>query len=297
MVTWSSATLWHGTILWLPKQKDIEEFDVVDPYNTVPDKCFGHSVLVLGEEKHINCITILILTSFSGGEKVHRKVKGRGHKPRNYIPIHPAPPLIEGTPSLRLSASQEFVKQIWANVLTPHRCPKAWLQTTWPRLWKWDERGRRIEPNSLHTLVLYAMQEGYNPVVYREILERYTVSSMALHPHPGPVRVNMPEDSYTYMPATIAIPPNRRHDSFLSPRSEGNNPRHVLPEHEPLLPQTNRRSNPITHPYRAAGTPMTDLRGTAFIVDFVVRLPKRLLFLGVIIGAAWTIFHLTRRSL
>jgi hypothetical protein len=51
-----------GTVLWLPKQKDIYGFDGFDPYNTVPDKCFGHSVLVLGEEKHTNYVTILIVS-------------------------------------------------------------------------------------------------------------------------------------------------------------------------------------------------------------------------------------------
>jgi len=51
-----------GTILWLPKQKDIDDFDELDPYNTIPDKCFGHSVLVLMEEKPINCVAILIVS-------------------------------------------------------------------------------------------------------------------------------------------------------------------------------------------------------------------------------------------
>jgi len=51
-----------GTILWLPKRRDIDDFDSCVLYNTVPRRCFGHSVLVLREERPTNCITILIVS-------------------------------------------------------------------------------------------------------------------------------------------------------------------------------------------------------------------------------------------
>lgn len=51
-----------GTILWLPKRRDIDDFDICVPYNTVPARCFGHSVLVLKEEKLTNSVHLLIVS-------------------------------------------------------------------------------------------------------------------------------------------------------------------------------------------------------------------------------------------
>ncbi|KAF2705434.1 hypothetical protein K504DRAFT_537030 [Pleomassaria siparia CBS 279.74] len=276
-----------GTILWLPKQKDIVNFDGLDPDNTVPDKCFGHSVLVLAEEKHTNCIIILILTSFGGGKKIRHRVRSRGHMLQDYVPIHPARHLVQGTPSLQLSTSQEFVRQIWANVVEPRKCPKAWLQVTWFEIWKWHERSRRIEPSSLHLLALYAMQKQYDLAVYREILERHTARTISPCPQSNPVCVNIPDDAYT--PATVVMPPEAPHDSFSIPRSEPNaGPRRMRPELEPLLPQTNRRSHLITHSYpeAAASGACSGGRGPS-AMDFLGRLLKVLLALGVLIGVPW----------
>ena len=55
-----------GTILWLPKQADIDPLHALSAYHTVPERCFGHSVLVLADdETATNCAIILIVSTAS----------------------------------------------------------------------------------------------------------------------------------------------------------------------------------------------------------------------------------------
>lgn len=49
-----------GTILWLPKRRDIS-FSSLDPASTVPGKCFGHPILILAVDPLYTSALILIV--------------------------------------------------------------------------------------------------------------------------------------------------------------------------------------------------------------------------------------------
>ncbi|KAF2647468.1 hypothetical protein K491DRAFT_723410 [Lophiostoma macrostomum CBS 122681] len=204
----SSAHFTPGTILWLPKQADVDPSSALSAHHTVPEGCFGHSVLVLAEGTTNNCVTILILTSFGGGSKISRRVRKRGHSLAYYIPFHPARQLAEGSPTLHLRAPQEFDRHIWANARHPQQCPKHWLQKTWAHLWtqpgEGQERGReRIDDDSLHTLAAYGVQMGFDLGVYGALLRDHPVALSGLESpgrfgQPGPVLTDLgiPEEGY-----------------------------------------------------------------------------------------------------
>lgn len=144
-------------------------------------------------------------------------------------------------------------------MVEPYQCPKVWLQETWPQIWRWNERGRRIEPSSLHSLALYAAQNRYDPAVYGAMLGKQT---------------------------TVAMPTNvpRNTPDFLGSGSTY----YLSREVEPLLPQTNRRPHPNTRHNWTAGASGADGRGRGpSAVEFGVRVLKVLLFVSVIIGVPW----------
>jgi hypothetical protein len=99
----------------------------------------------------------------------------------------------------------------------------------------------------------------------------------------------MPEDSYAYTPAKKFRSPNTLHSPLPLLNSEPDDRRwRMLPESEPLLPQTNHRSHPTTHTYRAVGAVRTGSAGRRpFAVDFFVSLLTVLLLLAIIVGVLW----------
>lgn len=147
-------------------------------------------------------------------------------------------------------------------MVEPYQCPKVWLQETWPQVWRWNERGRRIEPNSLHSLALYGAQNRPGLAIYGVMLGKQTI---------------------------VATPTNVPHNTPDVPRSESTYySSRVSREREPLLPQTNRCPHPNTRQKWAAGASGADGRGSGpSAVEFGVRVLKVLLFVGVIIGAPW----------
>jgi hypothetical protein len=147
-------------------------------------------------------------------------------------------------------------------VLEPYQCPKAWLQETWPQVWRWDKRSGRIEPSSLRSLLLYATQKEYNPAAYEAMIGKHT---------------------------TVAMPPNVPRNTPYILRSDSTDcSSRISREVEPLLPQTNRRPHPNTRQNWAAGASGADGRGRGpSAVAFVVRVLKVLLSLGLIVGASW----------
>ncbi|KAF2649178.1 hypothetical protein K491DRAFT_721900 [Lophiostoma macrostomum CBS 122681] len=271
-----------GTILWLPKQAHLEPSETLTAYHTVPERCFGHPVLVLTSDKHVtDNITILILTSFGGGTDINQRVRKRGHALHDYVPVHPAQSLVEGTatPTLRLRSCQEFKRHIWANVRYPVHCPKHWLQATWANVWKkighGRQRERKIESSSLHELAMYAVQMGFDSGVYRDMLEEYTAAAAApqssltagRYGQPGPVRIDIdiPQEGYgtsahtppaPYMPqisgrlndayanTAVAVPP-------LCSSDQTARVHRISAEREPLLPRVhaNRRPHPQSTTY------------------------------------------------
>lgn len=59
----SSTSLAPGAILWLPQRTEIDsdKLDAFEVHSTIPERCFGHPVLVLNGEEPNNCVTILIV--------------------------------------------------------------------------------------------------------------------------------------------------------------------------------------------------------------------------------------------
>ncbi|ORY19039.1 hypothetical protein BCR34DRAFT_595865 [Clohesyomyces aquaticus] len=298
-----------GTILWLPKQKDIPDFDELHPHNTVPDRCFGHPILIIGLNKSTGCATVLILTSFGESVKIFEKIKYRHHQPDGYVPIEPAHRLYPGTPTLQLCSSQRLARDNWAYLKEPHRCPKAWLEETWADNWIFPASSRVVAHSSLHSLAVYATSKGFDPRVYK-LLKRQTEPTPVAYPKSSPVRVNDPTNShrtaptptpysqagpvhvniqpstYNTVPATdsrCAVCPSV--PSYL-PIPEPNIRQWWTPsESTSLLPQANHRPRPVADPYRRVRSEEPGSEGERpSRVGLVCSL---LLFLGLIGGFTW----------
>lgn len=125
--------------------------------------------------------------------------------------------------------------------------------------------------------------------MYRELLKTHTALTISLCPQPGPVCVNVPEDSYIYTPAAAIVPRSAQHDSFSLTRSEPNDRLwRMSSESEPLLPRTNRSPHTTTLPYRVTGASDVSWREIgSSAVDLIICLLQFLLSLGVIIGVPW----------
>lgn len=252
-----------GTIWWLPRQHDICTSESLESYVTVPPKCFGHPVLVVGWDETTQNVAIVIvstsglsvlikeltttqLTSFGGAKKIPHKIRNRGHTPQDYVPIHPAWSLYNNTPTLRLGASKEFNRLIWVNV-QPYRCPGIWLQNTWPCIWKRNDVGRHIESSSLCELAHYAIRKRYDPVVYEKLLEMNahpTITPLSLQ-NPEPLRIDTLVDTSVYVPVSSAEGSVEMHNPPTPPTTQP--PEAIIPvwhipsETDPLLPRTNPR--------------------------------------------------------
>lgn len=303
-----------GKILWLPKISDISTYAELNANSTIPKKCFGHSVLVLSSaaERNTDCVTILILTSFDNGTNIETKIKYRKHKPSDYVPIHPAVAFVSGPPSLRLCASEQFTRHIWAAPREPQRCPKAWLQETWPQVWKGRAKERRIEQRSLQELALYAVQTGYNRPVYSDFLEAHAAPApaQALAPIPIPaterspllparsVSVDMGENfSASWAHMNRVRQTDERNSPFASTptcqplgRSVSASQWYIASQRGPILPQTNPMY-PGTQPRsvaRVAGPSPHKERSSTGEAFFRVLLG--FVMLGLLGGVVWGVY-------
>lgn len=60
-VTLDSSYFNPGTILWLPRIDHVNDLATLARWNTVPEQCFGHPVLVLGDMNSTESVTVLIV--------------------------------------------------------------------------------------------------------------------------------------------------------------------------------------------------------------------------------------------
>ncbi|KAF2473607.1 uncharacterized protein BDR25DRAFT_386417 [Lindgomyces ingoldianus] len=208
-----------GTILWLPKRRDIL-CSYLESTNTVPNRCFGHPVLVLGVNSSNNSVYILIheITSFACSNdiaEIRTKVFRRGHDLDDYLPIHPAARFTHSVPTLHLFPSQELARNNWVHVREPYRCPKAWVEQTWDENWVRPHLSRRIETSSVHALARYAISQGYKARVYKKLLEKHASPVEARSRGGGPVHISIPDNLQVggFTPSSIYPPPIIPHNS------------------------------------------------------------------------------------
>lgn len=168
-----------GDIAFLPKYSEVSELWPVDPswgYFTLPDRCFGHPVIVLALESDY-WADILVLTTFGAATDtrvIRDKISVRGHHPEDYLPIHPTKPFHHGAPTVRLQSHQAFVKKSWVSV-HPYQCPVYWLIETRYRDWIFPElpsSSRALRRSSLDELIVYADSIGFRQEVYQEYMRR-----------------------------------------------------------------------------------------------------------------------------
>ncbi|CAI6332138.1 unnamed protein product [Periconia digitata] len=292
-----------GDILWLPKRRDVGDSDPrAASHNTVPQDCFGHPVLVIGEVDSKKTVAVLILTTFRGGNKIQHRIEGRGHEPGDYVPISPAFCFVAGAPTLRLSSMKQLNKLVWVNI-TPHRCPKVWLQETWPRIWKGEDRGQGVEQSSLYELALYALRNGYDPVVYKKLRDTHAPPP-TYTPFSFPEPVSAFIDVYeSQQPVAPVISPKL----FCVPRNLSAVPQPPLPpppfqpydhsrETEPLLPRSNSRSYSIIPCSSDKQASKYGWVKTGPVVKYLVRLFKIVAVLAVIVGVPWLAYLAITRA-
>ncbi|OAL42874.1 hypothetical protein IQ07DRAFT_593510 [Pyrenochaeta sp. DS3sAY3a] len=175
-----------GSILWLPKQRDITSGP--DLPHTVPPKCFGHPILLLAADLPHDEAQILIITSFGGSVNIDEKIRNRRHQAQDYLPIHPAVHIADGTPSLALSDNQRLTRDNWIHVVKPYRCSLTWLERSWSENWAFPKRGKRVSKRSLELLSAYAKSRDPNHGVWK-VLESRKAPSQA--PQPCQIAITM----------------------------------------------------------------------------------------------------------
>lgn len=112
------------------------------------------------------------LTSFGGSVKIDEKIRNRRHQPQDYLPIHPAVHLADGTPSLALSDNQRLTRDNWIHVVKPYRCSLTWLERSWSENWAFPKRGKRVSKRSLELLSAYAKSRDPNHGVWKVLQGR-----------------------------------------------------------------------------------------------------------------------------
>ena len=157
-------------------------------FTDVPERCFGHPVLVLTTNPHGSSAVILIITSFGRSVNIKEKIQARRHSPQDYLPIHPASPLVKGIPTLFLCASQKLNRNCWVNVSKYYQCSTTWLEELWDENRVSPHLSKKLDSKSLHALALYAVSRGFNTNVYKTLLLAHTPSK-----RPSSGTVDIPE--------------------------------------------------------------------------------------------------------
>jgi hypothetical protein len=102
---------------------------------------------------------------------MRKRLKRQSHHPGQYLPIHPASPLESSAPTLFFFEGQELKRNSWVNIGQSYTCPKAWLEKTWDSNWAHPRSCKKIRPDSLKELAVYAQKLNFAPNVYDQLLQ------------------------------------------------------------------------------------------------------------------------------